>query len=150
MDFVSPRLPNADSATLMRAGRIATIIFMVLAVAWAPQIERFESLWQYLQAVLAYAVPPVCALFLVGLFWRGANAKGALASIVSGLLGGAALFYANVLAPTPLDLDFLYVAPLLFAVSAIVLVALVAVSAASTPPSLQQVCALLWTPACCR
>ena len=96
---------------------------MVLAVAWAPQIERLESLWQYLQAVLAYAVPPVCALFLVGLFWRGANAKGALASIVSGLLGGAALFYANVLAPTPLDLDFLYVA------------------------SLQQVGALLWTPA---
>ena len=82
MDFVSPRLPNADSATLVRAGRIATIFFMVLAVAWAPQIERLESLWQYLQAVLANAVPPVCALFLVGLFWRG-----------------AALFCANVLRP---------------------------------------------------
>ena len=144
MDFVSPRLPNADSATLVRAGRITTIIFMVLAVAWAPQIERFESLWQYLQAVLAYAVPPVCALFLIGLFWRGANAKGALASIIAGLLGGAALFYANVLAPTPLGLHFLYVAPLLFVLSAVVLVG---VSAASAPPSMQQVGALLWTPA---
>ena len=50
-------------------------------------------------------------------------------------------------ASTPLDLDFLYAAPLLFALSAIVLVA---VSAASAPPSLQQVGALLWTPACCR
>jgi SSS family solute:Na+ symporter len=143
MDFVQPRVPGASNATLVRAGRITTIVFMVLAVAWAPQIERFESLWQYLQAVLAYAVPPVCALFLIGLFWRGANAKGAFASIVAGLLGGAALFYANVMAPEPLGLHFLYVAPILFVLSAVVLVS---VSAATTPPSMEQIGALLWTP----
>src|SRR3546814_18231173 len=75
MDFIRPLRPNADGASLVRTGRIATLVFMVLAVYWAPQIERFAPLWQYLQAVLAYAVGPICALFLVGLFWRGANAK---------------------------------------------------------------------------
>lgn len=144
MDFVRPRLPHADGATLVRAGRITTVVFMVLAVAWAPQIERFSSLWQYLQAVLAYAVPPVCALFLVGLFWRGANAKGAAAAILAGLIGGAALFWANVLSPQPLGLHFLLVAPILFALSAVVLVA---VSAATAPPPAAQVAAMLWTPA---
>src|SRR3546814_2168285 len=79
MVFIRPLRPNADGASLVRTGRIATLVFMVLAVYWAPQIERFASLWQYLQAVLAYAVGPICALFLVGLFWRGANASGALA-----------------------------------------------------------------------
>lgn len=144
MDFVRPRISHADNATLVRAGRITTVVFMILAVAWAPQIERFASLWQYLQAVLAYAVPPVCALFLVGLFWRGANAKGAFAAIVVGLLGGAALFWANVLAAQPLGLHFLLVAPLLFALSA---VALIAVSLATKAPSDAKVDAMLWTPA---
>ena len=141
MDFVRPRLPHADGATLVRAGRITTIVFMVLAVAWAPQIERFSSLWQYLQAVLAYAVPPVCALFLVGLFWRGANATGAAAAILAGLVGGAALFWANVLSPQPLGLHFLLVAPILFVLSAIVLIA---VSAVTAPPPAGQVDAMLW------
>jgi hypothetical protein len=82
-----------------------------LRCAWAPQIARFESLWQYLQAVLAYAVPPVVALFLVGMFSARANARGAFATIVVGLLGGAGLFYANVLSSTPMGLHFLLVAP---------------------------------------
>ncbi len=144
MDFVRPRLPDASNATLVRAGRITTIVFMMLAVAWAPQIERFASLWQYLQAVLAYAVPPVCALFLVGMFWRGANAKGAFAAIVIGLLGGGALFYVNVLSAQPLGLHFLLVAPILFVLSA---AALIVVSAMTAPLPASQVDALLWTPA---
>src|SRR3546814_16933922 len=69
---------------------------MVLAVDWAPQIERVASLWQYLQAVLAYAVGPICALFLVGLFWRGANASGALACIVVGILGAIGMGYGVI------------------------------------------------------
>jgi solute:Na+ symporter, SSS family len=149
MDFIKPMRRSVDggdidSVRLVRAGRITTLVFMVLAVLWAPQIERFESLWQYLQAVLAYAVPPVCALFLIGLFWRGANAKGAFAAIATGLCGGAALFYANVLAPQTLGLHFLLVAPVLFVLSAVVLIA---VSAATAPPAREQVDAMLWTPA---
>lgn len=144
MDFVRPMRPAADSAALVRVGRITTLVFMVLAVAWAPQIERFASLWQYLQAVLAYAVPPVCALFLVGLFWRGANARGALAAILVGLAGGAALFWFNVFAPRSLGLHFLYVAPILFALSC---AALVAGSLLSRGPAKPGVDAMLWTPA---
>ena len=144
MDFIRPWRPQSDGAMLVRAGRITTIVLMVLAVAWAPQIERFSSLWQYLQAVLAYAVPPVCALFLIGLFWRGANARGAFATIVVGVLGGAAMFWWNVLAPQPLGLHFLLVAPILFVLSS---VAMVLVSALSAPPSPAQVDSLLWTPA---
>jgi SSS family solute:Na+ symporter len=93
--------------------------------------------------VLAYAVPPVCALFLVGLFWRGANAVGALAAIVVGLLGGAVVFYLNVLAPQTLGLHFLLVAPLLFVLSCAVLVA---VSLATAPPPPEKLDAMLWTP----
>lgn len=143
MDFIRPARPQADGAALVRAGRITTLVFMLLAVLWAPQIERFASLWQYLQAVLAYAVPPICALFLVGLFWRRANASGAAACIATGLVGGGALFYANLLAAKPLGLHFLYVAPILFAACVI---ALILGSLLRPGSSRTDIDALLWTP----
>ena len=93
--------------------------------------------------MLAYAVPPVVALFVVGLFWPRANARGALATIIVGLVGGAALFHANVLAAQPLGLHFLLVAPLLFAACVFVLVLVSAFSA----PDPGDRSALQWTPA---
>jgi solute:Na+ symporter, SSS family len=93
----------------------------VVAVAWAPQLQLFPSLWQYLQAVLAYAVPPVVALFLVGMFWRGASADGAAAAMRLGSLLGFALFMVNeVLRWT--HFHFLYAAPILTVLDAAILV----------------------------
>ena len=117
MDIVKPRRPEWDQAKLLRAGRVATLGFMVLAALWAPQISRFSSLFKYLQAVLSYTVPPVLALYLLGLFWRRANARGARWCLVGGVTAGAALFLSNqVLGWT--SLHFLYVAPLLTVLSA--------------------------------
>lgn len=116
MDVVAPRRPGWSPAQLLRAGRIATLGFMVLAALWAPQIARFGSLFKYLQAVLSYTVPPVLALYLVGLFWPRANARGAAWCLVGGVALGAGLFVSNrVFGWT--SLHFLYVAPLLTAVS---------------------------------
>ena len=142
MDFYRHWRPQADGAALVRAGRITTLVFMLIAVAWAPQIARFESLWQYLQAVLAYAVPPVVALFLVGMFSARANARGAFVTILVGLLGGALMFYANVLSSAPLGLHFLLVAPILTVVC--VLTHLL-VSYSGAAPESSQVAALLWS-----
>jgi len=128
----------------VRAGRIATLTIMALTVIWAPNIAKFSSLWQYLQSVLAYLVPPVVALFLVGQFWAVANATGARATIVVGLAAGWALFWANNFAPHPLGLHFLLVAPVLFAVSSATLVA-VSLLAPDTRPASHA--ALIWTPA---
>ena len=89
---------------------------------WAPQLQLFPSLWQYLQAVLAYVVPPVVALFLAGMFWRDANADGAAATLIIGSFCGAALFVVNgVLHWT--NLHFLYAAPILTLIDFSILVA---------------------------
>ncbi len=143
MDFVRPMSTNIDNRKLVLVGRVTTIMFMLLAVLWAPQIERFESLWQYLQAVLAYAVPPICALFLIGMFWRRANAIGALACIIAGIVGGGVLFYLNVIASQPLGLHFLLVAPVLFVLCSVVLIVISAMTSADQKTGIDQ---LLWTP----
>ena len=94
---------------------------MLIAVAWAPQLQLFPSLWQYLQAVLAYAVPPIVTLFVLGLFWRGATADGAAATMLLGSLCGFVLFLVNVLLRWT-HFHFLYAAPILTLIDVLILV----------------------------
>jgi SSS family solute:Na+ symporter len=121
MDVIKQFKPGVSDPQVVRIGRLSTAALLVVAVAWAPQLQLFPSLWQYLQAVLAYAVPPVVALFLVGMFWRGANADGAAATMVLGSIGGIALFMINVVLRWT-HFHFLYAAPILTAFDAAILV----------------------------
>lgn len=90
MDFVRPLRPDLTSQQLVRVGQIVTLVLVVLASAWAPFIERFDSLWEYLQIILGFIAPPVVAVFMLGLFWPRANATGAIASLLTGF--GIAVF----------------------------------------------------------
>jgi SSS family solute:Na+ symporter len=127
----------------VRIGRVVTLVMAIASVLWAPQIERFGSLWQYLQIIIAYAVPPVMALYLVGLFWRRANAAGAVACIATGVVAGFALFLA-VPVKGLFDIHFLYIAPLLFLACAL---ALVVGSLATAPDPAAKSEGMIWTPA---
>lgn len=143
MDFVKKARPNLSPHQLMRVGQVATFSFMVLAVLWAPQIENFGSLFKYLQRILSYAVPPVVAMFLAGMFWRRANASGAIATIIVGLISGAILFVLNEITGT-MSLHFLYIAPILFIVC---LIAMIVVSLLTDPPPKEVTDNMTWSPA---
>lgn len=141
MDVVRPLAPRIGPRRLVRVGRLSTLVLLLIAVSWTPQIERFGALWQYLQAVLAYAVPPIVALFLAGLFWRGANAAGAIATLGLGTACGMALFIVNAVFHW-VHLHFLYVAPLLLSIDLGILVS-VSLSRRSTLSA--DAAALLWS-----
>jgi SSS family solute:Na+ symporter len=96
MDFVSKINPNLSSQQLVRVGQIVTLLLVLLASAWAPFIERFGSLWEYLQDVLAYIAPPVAATFILGLFWKRANSTGSIVSLLFGLVFSIFAIYSNV------------------------------------------------------
>jgi solute:Na+ symporter, SSS family len=140
MDVIRQFKPRLTDQQVVRIGRVTTAALFMVAVAWAPQLELFPSLWQYLQAVLAYAVPPVVALFLVGMFWRGATADGAAATMLVGSLGGVCLFLINVVLHWT-HFHFLYAAPLLTAFDAAILVG---VSLRSSAPSDASRDVILW------
>jgi SSS family solute:Na+ symporter len=112
MDVVKSFRPGLSDGNVVRIGRWSTAALLLIAVAWAPQLQLFPSLWQYLQAVLAYAVPPVVTLFLAGMFWRGATADAAAATMILGSLCGFALFLINVVLGWT-HFHFLYAAPIL-------------------------------------
>lgn len=141
MDFVAKAKPELSQHQLMVVGRWVTFIFMVLAALWAPQIENFGSLFKYLQRVLSYTVPPVVAMFLVGIFWKRANARGAFYSLVIGVALGAIFFYLNEFSGTT-NVHFLYIAPILFVACVAILII---GSLLSAPPESAKVEPLTWT-----
>lgn len=100
MDFVSKMNPNLTSQQLVRAGQIATLVLVVLASLWAPQIERFGSLFRYLQLVLAFICPPVVSTFLLGLFWKRANSNGSFYSLICGFIIALGLLVSNIVGGT--------------------------------------------------
>ena len=142
MDFVQPARPDIDTEGLARWGRGATLVFMVFAVLWTPQISRFPTLWQYLQSILSYLTPPVVVVFLAGLLWRRANGPGALAGLVVGIplgiLGWAAVELFGLF-----ELQYLYAAIVMFGVG---LVLVVVVSLATPAPSVAQLEGHVWRP----
>ncbi len=140
MDFIKKLRPQSTSVQLMWIGRAATFIFMLAAAAWAPQIDKFPTLWQYLQSALSYIVPPIAALFLLGVFWRRANADGALAGIAAGVIS-AAFFLGFSDSKWVSAIHFLYVAAIIFAVSCL---AIFAVSLLTPPPPEKKVSAFTW------
>ncbi|MEA3151222.1 MAG: solute:Na+ symporter, family, partial [Gammaproteobacteria bacterium] len=121
MDVIRQFKPSLSDTDPVRVSRWATGGILVIAVLWAPQLRFFPSLWQYLQAVMAYAVPPVVAVFLGGMFWRGASADGAAAAMIAGSICGFMFFLVNaVLGWT--HVHFLYAAPLLTLLDAAILI----------------------------
>ena len=114
MDFVNKIKPGMSSERLMWIGRGVTILFMLLAVLWAPQIDRFPSLFNYLQQVLSYAVAPVVGVLVLGIFWKRMTGTAAFYSLLVSYVLGVILFILNVVLHT-LAIHFLYIAPILFA-----------------------------------
>jgi len=110
MDFVNKFKPNMDSKQLMKVGRVITVVVMIIAIIWAPQIGNFEKLWDYLQMTLAWFCPPIVALFVMGLFVRRVNNKGAIAGIIIGFTLTVFVILMRMFMPDVNLGNFLYVA----------------------------------------
>jgi SSS family solute:Na+ symporter len=140
MDFIRKLRPQTTSVQLMWIGRTATLVFMLAAAAWAPQIDKFPTLWQYLQSALSYIVPPIVALFFMGVFWKRANADGAVAGIIVGIVSAAFFLGVNDAKWMP-AIHFLYVAAIIFGLSCL---AIFAVSLLMPPPPENKVRDFTW------
>jgi SSS family solute:Na+ symporter len=129
-DFVARLRPGLADAQLVRTGRWATVGFMVVSAAWAPQIARFPTLWQYLQSVLSYVTPPTVAVFLLGMLWRRATPTAAAVTLAVGLPLGVAGWVVTEIAGV-LSIQYLYASGVMFLASCSILVTVSLV----TPPA---------------
>ncbi len=89
MDIYQKMKPHASGKELVKVGRIATGVVVLLGMVWIPMMGRISSsLYNYLQSVQSYLAPPIAAVFLLGVFFKRLNAKGAYAAMVAGFIVG--------------------------------------------------------------
>ena len=121
--------PNTSERKLVLVGQTATVVLVLLGLAWIPFMGLFsDQLFLYLQSVQSYIAPPIAAVFLLGIFNKRINSQGAMAALLTGfflglmmfalqikkeLLSGAILEFANI--------SFLHFAILLFVICCAVL-----------------------------
>jgi len=82
--------PKASERHLVTVGRIATMVVVVMGIIWIPVMQRVSQggLYKYLQSVQGYLAPPITAVFLLGLFCKRINGKGAVAGLAIGFIAG--------------------------------------------------------------
>ena len=133
IDFYKERNPDASDYKLVLVGRLATLGTVIVAILWVPLISVLSSnMYVYLQSVQSYISPPIAAIFLVGLFWKKANATGAFYTLVSGGVVGISriiieMFGGGLVTNVPLlnfliSINYLHFAIFLFLLCTLVLV----------------------------
>lgn len=57
--------------------RVFILILVVISVIWMPVLQASQGgqLFNYIQAVTGYLVPPILSLFLLAIFWKRTNEK---------------------------------------------------------------------------
>jgi SSS family solute:Na+ symporter len=89
MDIYQKMKPEATGKELVKVGRIATGVVVLLGMIWIPMMGRISNtLYQYLQSVQSYLAPPIAAVFIFGIFFKRINAKGAYSAMVVGFVIG--------------------------------------------------------------
>ena len=147
MDFVRRFKPDMDDQALIVTGRLLIVVLMVISILWVPQIVRFQdTLWQYLQSVLCYFVPPIAAVFLTGLFVRRVNNAGAGWGLFVGTAASFVLFF-GVEVFHAIPLHFLVAAMVIFVIS---LAAIAAGTLGAPAPDVTRIAPLMFSKAVWR
>lgn len=145
MDIYQKMKPEASEKELVKVGRIATGVVVILGMVWIPMMDKISgTLYTYLQSVQSYLAPPIAAVFLLGVFYKRLNAKGAMAAMTVGFIIGALRIILELgrdslgsgFLYSFATINFLYFCILLFLFSIAVMVV---VSLMSPEPSAEQI-----------
>lgn len=141
MDFVKTLRPDTSQRALVFTGRVATLVALVVAIVWAPFIAQFDTLYNYLQSVLSFLVPPVVVVFLGGIAWKRISGTAAFLTLVIMQPVGLAAFILTQVLPEEPSIQFLYAAGISTALSALLLVV---ISLVGPAPDESKTAELTW------
>ncbi len=102
MDIYKPYIAKkATNKQLVNVGRIAVLVALVIACVVAPTMGSIEQMFQYIQEYTGLVSPGILAVFMMGLFWKKTNTKGAIVGVL------ASIPVALLLKLLPIDMPFL-------------------------------------------
>ena len=91
--------PETSARKLVTIGRTTTVVMTALGLLWLPIMKAIAGggLYQYIQSVQSFLAPPIVAVFVMGLFWKRMNLRGAVWGLSLGFVLGMAKLGANAL-----------------------------------------------------
>ena len=160
VDIYEKIKPKASERHLVTVGRFATVAVVAMGIVWIPVMQRISQggLYKYLQSVQGYLAPPITSVFLLGLFFKRINGKGAVAGLTIGFIAGMAKLTIQALTgggedaviQSPEWLVYIGNYNFLFATGWLTLIsiaAIVGVSLVTAPPNYEKIADLTYATA---
>uniref|UniRef100_A0A8D0A6Z1 Sodium/glucose cotransporter 2 n=1 Tax=Sander lucioperca TaxID=283035 RepID=A0A8D0A6Z1_SANLU len=90
MDIWTRIRPWATQRELLIVGRVWVLCIVAVSICWIPVVQAAQSgqLFDYIQSVSSYLAPPIASVFLLAVFVKRVNEKGAFWGLIGGLLMG--------------------------------------------------------------
>ncbi|MGB7528983.1 sodium:solute symporter [Sphingobacterium cellulitidis] len=125
-DIYKQKKPDATDKQLIRIGKISAVFAMILSLALLPLLDKYESIFNGINDVIAHIAPPITCVFLLGVFWKKASAVSSKWTLWIGSILGLLVFSVNKLMPESLigHIPFMMMAFYLFIVCVIIQVTL--------------------------
>ena len=92
IDVVKRLRPSTTDKTQVKVGRWAALAVMLLAMLWSTQGDKFSSIFEAINKIASAIAPPVAVVFLFGVFSKRGTYKGAMVTLIAGLIMGITAF----------------------------------------------------------
>jgi len=87
--------PATGDRQLVKVGKMAAGIALVFSLALLPLLDKYESIFNGVNDIIAHIAPPITCVFLLGVCWKKASAKSAKLTLWIGSAMGAIVFAVN-------------------------------------------------------
>jgi SSS family solute:Na+ symporter len=98
-DLYKRNRPEANDADLVKIGKIAAGVSLVVSLALLPLLNSYESIFNGLNDIIAHIAPPITCVFLLGVFWSRASAISAKYTLWIGSAIGLLVFVTGKVYP---------------------------------------------------
>ena len=95
-DFYKPLKKGMSEAHYVLVGRIATVVVVLLGLAWMPVMMSMNTLYTYLQGIQSLLAPSMVAVFTLGIFSKRITPKAGEWGLIGGFAIGMLRLVTNV------------------------------------------------------
>ncbi|MBQ8051379.1 MAG: sodium:solute symporter [Bacteroidaceae bacterium] len=96
-DFYKPMKKGKSEAHYVFVGRTATVVVVLLGLAWMPIMMNMGNLYSYLQDIQSLIAPAMVAVFTLGIFSKKITPKAGEWGLICGFVIGMVRLLTNVL-----------------------------------------------------
>ncbi len=96
LDIVKRNRPETSDAQVVKIGRIATGVIMLLAMLWSTQGGQFKTIFEAINKIPMTFAPAVTTVFVLGVLWKRGTWQAAMTTLYVGTIIGVIYFVLDM------------------------------------------------------